>query len=423
MLHSAAPQAKPADNATVEEVKKLLSSFSIEGVQVNVVDKPYVDPVTSISYSKGVYASGVLSFDKAPLNVIKKILPSGIDKVNIHGLVTKPISNMEFEASIAKGAIKIGAAKMTDLAIHIKPSAKSFGIGGTIVMKVPKGLKAKSDTGVANTIMFKALMAISGTTAAVTGALEGSLDFKGFVVKDVGLEVQVNLIGGEPTAFGIHGDLSIGSFECKFAEMMDMQHPERDRIAGEFKQSALAQFAKVLKDAAAKFEKESGKAISGSEHKADTALNKQIADTQNKIKKQKASLDRDKKKCKKLDVGACARVAQEAAKLAGLETELNAGLKAAKGTAQGVLEASKAGAEGLGEAGKGVAALSKELADIREIKFEASAQDIESGKSPLFSIQGTVFGQKINLTNVQVDFSHPDKLIDGLVKEVMKKIK
>jgi hypothetical protein len=237
------------------------------------------------------------------------------------------------------------------------------------------------------------------------------------------MEAQTNMrLEGDRFVFDIAGKL-LHEIDCKVNGDFSLSHPENDRLAGELSQNAIDKIADILKKGSAQMQKQAKKDLSGAQREADSKINREIEATKKKIEDQKRSLDRDKKKCKKADLSACGRVSKEGAKIGALETELNVALKGGKGLSHGVLGASEATAYGLGEAGKGLGEASKDFVDIKHIKFDASMKDLKAGKSPIFSISGKVFGQNINLNNVSVDFSHPDKLMKSIVDEIMKKIK
>lgn len=200
-------------------------------------------------------------------------------------------------------------------------------------------------------------------------------------------------------------------------------------------------------------------AIKGAKQTTENAIQKEIASTKARIAKLKEDINQKKKKCKKAQwyrkADKCAKSGAQitalGVQLAAQETYLNSLLKpgkvvvpetigaagsavkaipvdadprvasliAAKETALAGIKVGKYSAQGIGELGKAVAKLGDQVANLREVSFEAILKDLTAGKLPSFSIDGTFFGKNARIKDMQLDLEDPFKAAFKIIEKVI----
>jgi len=68
-----------------------------------------------------------------------------------------------------------------------------------------------------------------------------------------------------------------------------------------------------------------------------------------------------------------------------------------------------------------IARFSGKILDIKELKLQTNDKDILQGKLPKVSIVGTLFGRRVALRDLQIDFKNPKTIVETLVRLVRLK--
>jgi len=291
-------------------------------------------------------------------------------------------------------------------------------------------------------------------------------------IKPIGIKSATSIkVSGTEGAFKTI-DKVYGLYETELEVTLALSHIDKARVKGTFKQAALSKFSSILRDAAVEVvnlsKKELDKArndiikefdgkiasaretvrkerekatssISGANKNAQAKMDAELKSIQTKLDRAKKKLNDDKKKCKKVDLAACARVVGDGVEVGALEAAKGSVHDVGKKTVQGTLDvakgtvnlapidsdprvssmivaketalagiqAGKFGAKSIGELSNGLATAAEKTLNVSLVQFDVYMGDLLKGKLPKFSMEGIILGKKIRVKDLQLDLKNP----------------